>query len=343
MKIIVDAFGGDNAPLAVLQGCEQAVKEYGVTILLTGDETKIKETAAKANISLNQMEISHTDTVITMCDNPVEVVRSLKDCSMARGLKLLAEGQGDAFLSAGSTGAIVVGASRIVKTIPGIKRAAIATVIPSFPGCFMLMDSGANKECRPEMLTQFGIMGSAYMNKILKVEKPRVALINNGAEESKGTALQLEAYAQLKEAPVHFIGNVEGRDLPYGCCDVAVADGFTGNIVLKLYEGLGSAFSKEIKKILYHSTLTKIGGLLVKKQFNAFKATMDYSEYGGAPLLGISKPVIKAHGSSNAKAFKNAIRQARDCVENDVIGEIEESMAQLKAQENAAECEENAQ
>lgn len=268
---------------------------------------------------------------------PTEILKSYKDSSMAVGLKLLAESKGDAFVSAGSTGAFVVGASLIVKRIKGIKRAALAPVIPTVEGRYMLIDCGANAECRPEMLVQFGLMGSAYMNKIMSVNSPRVALINNGTEEHKGAPLQQEAYQQLKGSPLHFVGNIEARQLPLGGCDVAVCDGFTGNIVLKLTEGLSKALIGQVKNILMKNTMTKLAALTLKGGLGEFKKKMDYKEYGGAALLGISKPTIKAHGSSDAKAFKNAIGQAMRFTSQDVIGAIEGYLAEMKAKEQGAE------
>lgn len=333
MKIIADAFGGDNAPVEILKGCAMAVAEYGVEIILTGEEETIRRVAAENSISLERMEIVHAPQVMDMNAEPTEILKSYKDSSMAVGLKLLSEGRGDAFVSAGSTGAFVVGASLIVKRIKGIKRAALAPVIPTVEGRYMLIDCGANAECRPEMLVQFGVMGSAYMNKIMDVQNPRVALINNGAEEHKGTPLQQEAYRQLTSSPLHFVGNIEARHLPQGGCDVAVCDGFTGNIVLKLTEGLSKALIGQIKGILMKNTATKLAALTLKGGLADFKKKMDYKEYGGAALLGISKPTIKAHGSSDAKAFKNAIGQAIRFTKQDVIGSIEEYLAEMKAKE----------
>lgn len=339
MKIIVDAFGGDNAPVEILKGCALAVKELGVEIILTGDEQKIKEAAAQNSISLEKMEIVHASQVISIHDEPTALLKAFSDSSMAVGCKLLSEGRGDAFVSAGSTGALVVGATLIVKRIKGIKRVAISTVIPCKDGCYLLTDAGANAECRPEMLTQFGIMGSIYMKKFLGIENPRVGLVNIGVEETKGTPLQLEAYEQMQKAPFNFIGNIEAREIPYGGCDVAVTDGFTGNVVLKLTEGLGSYLGKQVKAMFTSGPLAMLAALAVKKQISIFKSQMDYKEYGGAPLLGASKLVIKAHGSSDAKAFKNAIRQAVQCCNNDVVGQISSAIAELRAQEKAEAAE----
>ncbi len=333
MRIIVDAFGGDKAPAEILKGCALAVSEYGVDILACGNEKTIREISQSEHISLEHIDITNVERVISVEVDPTEVVKSYDDCTMAVGLRMLANGEGDAFVSAGSTGAVVVGASLYVKRVKGIKRAALATVIPCQDGCYMLVDIGANKECRPEMLAQFGLMGSLYMENIMGVKTPRVGTVNIGAEDSKGLELQKEANAILSQAPVNFIGNVEPRYLPFGCCDVAVCDGFTGNIILKLTEGLGKWFAGELKGIFMEGTKSKIGYLCVKDGVNGFKQKMDYKEYGGAPLMGITKPVIKAHGSSDARAFKNAIRQAKEYTERGVIMQIENSLAMLKTKE----------
>lgn len=333
MKIIVDAFGGDDAPLAVLQGCVLAAKEYGVQILLAGDAEKIRKTARENKLDIAGFEILQADSVITMEDEPTEVIKSLAGCSMAVGLKALAEGRGDAFVSAGNTGALVVGSSFLVGRIKGIRRAALAPLLPSDKGCFMLMDAGANLECRPEMLMQFGVMGSVYMQKIMGVDKPKVGLVNVGTEAGKGTELQTEAYALLQNAPVSFSGNVEARDIPSGVCDVVVADGFTGNVVLKLTEGLGMMFYKNVKAVFLRNLLSKLSAVLVKNGLREFKRKLDYTEYGGAPLMGISKPVIKAHGSSNALAFQNAIRQAKEFCEHQVIEEIKANLPRTKREQ----------
>ena len=310
-----------------------AVEQLGVEIILTGDENKIKAAAAENNISLDGISIMHTESVIDIHEEPTSIIKERSDCSMAIGLKALADGEGDAFVSAGSTGALVVGATFIAKRIKGIKRAALAPVMPTDKGYMMLVDAGANVDCRPEMLVQFGIMGSCYMQRVLGVKSPKVGLINVGAEDTKGREMDIEAYKMLKEAPVNFYGNLEARDIPLGECEVVVSDGFTGNVALKLYEGMGSYFSHTLKDMLMGSFGGKLAALLIMKKIKAFKKKMDYSETGGAVLMGISKPVIKAHGSSNAKAFYNAIRQAKNCVDGDIIGEITKSLELLKKQE----------
>ena len=328
MKVIIDMYGGDNAPKAPILGAAMAAKELGVDIVAVGNEAEMRKICEENDIS--GFEFIDAPMVMPVCAEPTEVMKSYKESSLAVGLRALADGRGDAFVSAGSTGAIVVGATLIVKRIKGIKRAALASVIPGLDRSYMLLDLGANVECRPEMLCQFASMGSIYMNKLEGVKNPEVGLINIGAEESKGGELQKEAYKLLKESDLNFIGNVEPRDLPKGVCDVAVADGWTGNIVLKLTEGLVSAFGKKLKGVMMSSLLTKLGALTMKGALTDFKKSMDYTERGGAPLLGIAKPVIKAHGSSDPKAFINAIRQAKTFYEQDVIGTISAAVAAQK-------------
>jgi len=330
MKIIVDGFGGDNAPLAVIEGCAQAVEAYGVDIVLVGDEQKLEKVFEETGISKERVTIAHAPGVISMEDDPNKIVRDKSDVSMAVGLRMLKEGQGDAFVSAGNTGALVMASSTIVRRIKGIKRAALATQVPTRTGSYMLLDVGANVECRPEMLAQFGIMGSAYIQGLFDKQNPTVGLINIGTEEKKGPPLVTDAFAILKKAPVNFVGNVEARELNNGVCDVAVCDGFTGNIILKLTEGLAKTMMGMIKDALMGTTMGKVGGALIKPSLKSLMGKLDYTEYGGAPLLGLAKPVIKAHGSSDANAFKNAIRQAKIFYEEDVIGKTEAGVAQLK-------------
>ncbi len=337
MTIAIDGFGGDNAPLSVLQGCEMAVKELDVHMIVTGDEQKLKACASENNISLEGITIHHTEDVIAVEDHPQSIMKEHNNCSMAEALKLVANGDADAFVTAGSTGAMVIGSTFIVKRIKGIKRAALAPIIPTAKGPYMLMDSGANIECKSEALVHFAIMGSIYMNKIMGIESPRVGLVNIGAEETKGPEVLVETNKILRESSLNFIGNIEPRQIPFGDCDVAIADGFTGNVILKLTEGLGKMLADKIKGMFMTSTLGKVAGLLVFGKIREFKKSMDYKEAGGAPLMGVSKPVIKAHGSSDGRAFKNAIRQARDFAQRDVIGTITHALAEQKAIEQAEE------
>ena len=256
---------------------------------------------------------------------------------MALGLKKLAAGEGDAFISAGNSGALIVGATLIIKRIKGIKRVAFSPVIPKKEGFFMLIDSGANVDCKPEMLQQFGIMGSIYVNKVMGVENPRVALANIGTEEHKGGELQHEAFRLLKESPVNFIGNIEAREIPYDAGDVIVADGFTGNCILKLYEGVAMCMMGLIKDIFTKNLKNKIAASLILSDMKELKKHMDYNEYGGAPIMGASKPVFKAHGDSKAKTFKNALRLTKAYVEGNVVDEITRSVAALKEAKTISE------
>ncbi len=330
MKVIIDAFGGDNAPLEIVKGVSAAITEYGVTAVLCGDEKTLRNLMNEHNIPLTGIEFMQADSIMPVEADPTEVLKSYANSSMAVGLKLLADGGGDAFVTAGSTGAVVVGASLIVKRIKGVKRPALAPIIPDATGSHMVIDIGANVECRPEMLVQFAIMGSTYMETFVGVKNPRVGLVNIGTEDTKGQDLHIETNKLLKSAQINFIGNIEARDLPLGGCDVAVTDGFVGNIILKHTEGMAKFFAIELKQMLLGSFTSKIAALILKKNIGNFKKKLDYTEHGGTPLIGISKPVIKAHGSSNAKAVKNAIRQAKNMCDNKVIEKIEESLARSK-------------
>lgn len=335
MKIIVDAFGGDNAPLEVIKGCVKAVSELGVEIILTGSREKIEKCAADNGLSLSGIEIAHTDDVFDIHEKPGEIVKSGKNTSMGLGLQLLADGRGDAFVSAGSTGALVMGATFIVKRIKGIKRVAPSPVLPGDKGSFILLDAGANTECRPVMLAQFAVMGSAYMEKVMGVKNPKAALLNIGAEETKGRELEIESYKLLKDSGLNFVGNIEPRDLPKGEVSVVVTDGFTGNVVLKLYEGMGSFFARKLRWIF--SGAGTIGALFSMKKINSFKEQMDYRKVGGSALLGVRKPVIKAHGSSDSTAFFNAVRQAKQCVDGNVTKVIEDYACRLAGSDKNGE------
>ena len=329
--------GGDNAPLAAIEGAVQAVKELGVTVVLSGDSAQIQQLASAHSLSLDGIELLHADDVITMEDQPTEITKSKKNCSMAVGFQALADGKGDAFVSAGNSGALLVGATMIPRRIKGIKRAAMAPVLPTADGWAILMDAGANVECRPEMLMQFAMMGSAYMEKVMGIPQPKVALINNGTEECKGRELEQQTFALLQKSGLNFCGNMEARDVPSGKYHVLITDGFTGNIVLKLYEGMAKFFAGKLKEMF--KGVGKIGALFIMSKLNAFKDSVDYKKVGGAVLLGISKPVIKAHGSSNGTAFFGAIKQAKKCVDTKVVESITTSLAEQKA---AASAEEDA-
>lgn len=326
MKIIIDAQGGDNAPLEIIKGSMLAVDEYGIETLLVGNEEQIHTCAKDNNIVLKNTEIVNTTEVITMHDDAKSVLKAKPDSSMSVGFKLLNDGKGDAFVSAGNTGAITVGATLITKRIKGIKRPAIASVMPSAKKPILLMDCGANAECRADFLYQFGMMGSLYMKHILKYDNPRVALANNGTEETKGTPTVKEAYELMKNATYNFVGNIEGRQIPFGDADVIVADGFTGNLILKTYEGVAKVLMNNVKDAFMKNIVSKISYLGVKSGIDDLKKQFDYKEYGGAVLLGVRKPVIKAHGSADARTFKNAIKQAVWFLETNLIEEIEKAL-----------------
>ena len=335
MKIIVDAFGGDNAPLEIIKGSVQAADEFGYEIVLVGDENKIKEVSGQNDISLDSVSIVNAPDVISMEDEPMEIMKSKNNSSMAKGLQMLANGEGDAFVSAGNSGALCAGATLIVKRIKGIKRCAFAPIIPKSNGSFMLIDSGANAECRPEMLRQFAIMGSIYMQNVMVVDNPRVGLVNIGTESTKGDELRYETFRLLKDTNVNFIGNIEARDIPDDIADVVVTDGFTGNVILKLYEGLAKAVFGKFKNILTKDYKSKIAAALIKNDIKELKNSMDYNKQGGAPLIGISKPVFKAHGSSNAETIKNAIRLSGEYVKRNVVGIISDYINEYKTQKES--------
>ncbi len=327
MKIIADVMGADNSPDVMIVSAVRAVKELSVEMILVGDETEIRRVMSQKGLSDEGISIVNAEDVITMHDEPISI-RKKPNSSLAVALDLLKNGEGDALVSAGNSGALLVGATLFVRCIKGIRRAAMAPVMPVKNGMLMIVDSGANTECKPEMLEQFAVMGSIYMKNVLGLKSPRVGLANNGAEETKGTELYVETHKLLKEnKKINFVGNVEGRGIPMGECDVAVCDGFTGNLILKTYEGCGKMFAGEIKDMFKKNIITKLGALFVMGGLNDLKKRMDYKEIGGAVVLGISKPVIKAHGSSDEKAFFGAIRQAVNFVSTNVISQIAEEMA----------------
>ncbi len=334
MRIVIDAFGGDNAPLEIVKGAAAASNECGVDITLVGDKAVIERCIAENDLKFSgELIIVHSEDVISMHDEPTSILKAHKDCSMAMAFRELSEGRADAFVSAGSTGAVIVGGTLIVKRIKGIKRPALGGLIPAPGGkYYMLMDMGANAECRPEMLCQFGTMASAYMENVVGIKNPKVGLLNIGTEDTKGDTLRQETYKLMSEAPYNFVGNVESREMPKGVCDAVVTDGFTGNIALKLIEGTSITLFKLIKGAMMKNLLNKIAALIIKKDLYALKSMMDSSEVGGAPLLGVRKPVIKAHGNSDARAIKNAIRQAADIAKRDVVGTITSNISVSEAE-----------
>ena len=327
MRIVVDAYGGDNAPVEIIKGASDASNQFNCEITLTGKKSEIEQIIVDNALSFNgNLIIVDTDDVISMHDDPTTILKAHSDSSMALAFKELCESRADAFVSAGSTGAIVVGGTLMVKRIKGIKRPALGGLIPSPDGHYMLMDMGANSECRPEMLAQFGVMASVYLEKVEGISNPKIGLLNIGSEDTKGDELRVEAYKLLKQAPINFVGNIESREMPKGIFDAVITDGYTGNIALKLIEGTSITLFKMIKTMLYKSVFNKLAALVLKKDLYSLKSMMDSSEIGGAPLLGVLKPVIKAHGSSDAKAIKNAIRQAIIFTEKNVIETISENI-----------------
>ncbi len=328
MKIAIDAFGGDNAPDEVVKGAVDAVKEYGVDIVLTGDTKKLDECFERLGLSKEHITFEQADGVIEIEDNPKMILKEKKNCSMGVAMQMVADGRADAMISAGSTAALVMGGTLIVKRIKGVKRPSLTPVMPGLNNMYILLDGGANVDCRPDMLRQFAVMGSVYMNKIMGVDNPKVGLLNVGAEEEKGRELEQETYALLKNSTLNFTGNVEARNAALGEVDVVVTDGFTGNIYLKTVEGMGKFMKASLKKIFLRNLGTKIGAMFTMKGIKEISKQMDYRETGGSPLLGTAKPVLKAHGSSDALAFKNAVRQAKDFVERNVIAEMEKVLSE---------------
>ena len=340
MKIILDAMGGDNAPKAPVLGAIEAVKLYGADIVLVGRGEEILEVLKENGMDTlpEGIEIAHADDVGDMHDDPATVLHKRKNSSMVIGLKMLADGKGDAFVSAGSTGALLTGATLIVKRVRGIRRASMAPAMPTKTGKKVIVcDCGANAECTPEFLLQFGIVASAYAKYTLGVENPRVGLLNIGAEDSKGTQLQKDAYVLLKEAGekglLNFTGNVEARDVPLGAVDVVVSDGFNGNILIKTIEGTAMFMGSMLKRMFKKNLGSKIGYLLCKSGVKDLMKLLDYREIGGTQFLGIKKPVIKAHGSSDALAFRNAVQQAMTAAESNFTVQLEKDLAALKGSE----------
>ena len=332
MKIILDAMGGDNAPQAAVEGAVLAAQHYGCDILLVGDRARVEPILAGREPQ--HITLVHASEVVEMEDKPSTVLRQKKDSSMAVGLRLLAEGQADAMISAGSTGALLTGATLITKRIHGIRRAAMAPVIPTTTGQAVLIDCGANAECTPEYLVQFAYLGNFYAQQVLGLAKPRVGLLNIGAEDSKGTDLQKQTLARLRQAAeeghLHFIGNIEAKEAIKGGCDVIVTDGFSGNILLKTMEGVGSFAGSALKGMFKKNLLTKLAALAVMPGLNDFKAKLDPNKVGGTAFIGIARPVIKAHGASNAEAIENAIGQAAAFARSGLIEKIEENVNLMK-------------
>ena len=324
--IVVDGMGGDHAPKAVVEGCVQALQKADIKIIITGRESEIKAELAKHKYDVSRLSVIHTEEVISPNEAPVMALRKKKDSSLVRAMNLVKNGEADALISAGSTGALMAGATLILGRIRGVDRVALAPVMPGKNAAFMVIDAGANVDCKPNYLVQFALMGKVYFENVLGVKNPSVGLVNIGAEEEKGNELTKAAFPLLKESGFNFAGNVEPRDVSSGDVNVLVCDGFVGNTILKMYEGVASNIFSMLKVEIMSSFRSKVGGILLKPVFDRFKKKFDYSEYGGTAFLGAKGICIKAHGSSNAKAFKNAIRQAKDCYDKDIISKIENEL-----------------
>ncbi len=325
MKIAVDVMGGDNAPKAIIEGCIEAVKEYDIDIYLVGLKMDIDKNLGP-HINNTKIHIIEAREVITNDDAPVNAIRRKKDSSLVLGLQMVKDNNCDAFLSAGNTGAFLAGSLLRVGRIKGIDRPALAPILPSTKGSYMLLDAGANVDCKPINIFQFALMGSIYMEKIAGIVSPKVGLLSNGSEEGKGNELTKQSFELLKESNLNFIGNIEARDIVNGICDVCVCDGFVGNIVLKNTEGLASGIMSMIREEINKSFASKIGAVFMKNSFIGLKKRFDYKEYGGAPFLGINGIMVKAHGSSDKKAIKNAIRQAKLLYDSNYIQLINEGI-----------------
>lgn len=325
MRIIVDVLGGDNSPNAVILGAVNALEAADdFSIILSGDEWTVKEQLQVIGYVGDRITVLHAPEEISCNESPTVAIKRKKESSLVKALRAVADGEADAIVSAGSTGAVLAGATLIVKRIKGILRPGLAPILPSEKGPFMLIDCGANVDCKPEYLQQFAIMGSAYMSKVMGIENPRVGLINNGVESKKGNELTKATYSILEETPgINFVGNAEAREIMTGAFDVLVCDGFVGNVVLKYTEGLAMSLVNMLKVELMGDTRSKLGAAISKPAYRRFKKRMDYTEYGGAPLLGINGGIIKAHGSSDAKAIKMAILQAREYL----VGNVTETIS----------------
>ena len=340
MRIILDAMGGDNGAVEFVKGAYLALSKCDVEIALVGDEKELSSLMKQEDPDgkfADRITVIPASEVVEMHDDPLSSMKQKPDSSMTVALRALADGKGDAVVSSGNTGALLTQATLIVKRIRGIRRAALAPIIPTATGVSVLIDSGANAECTPEYLYQFALMGSAYSELALGVKSPKVGLLNNGSEDHKGDELHREAYKLLKtageEGKINFIGNIEGRDGPLGVADVVVADGFSGNIYLKTIEGVGMYFARELKGMFMSSLKGKIAGLMVKKNISGFKKKIDYNDAGGAPLLGVRKPVIKAHGSTKASSVYHCIVQALEYAASPIAETLAECLKEGNAKD----------
>ncbi|MCL1982551.1 MAG: phosphate acyltransferase PlsX [Clostridiales bacterium] len=331
MKIILDGMGGDNAPEAIVEGAAMASRLVNHEIIIVGDEKRIREELSKHKSDHRKISLAHASEAITSEDAPVRAVRSKKDSSMVVGLNMLRDGKGDVFISGGNTGALMAGGLFILGRVQGIDRPAIASAYPIMgQGISLLVDAGANAECKPNNLLEFATMGSIYMEKVLKVKSPTVGLVNIGTEEGKGTTVIKAAHELLSKSDINFIGNVEAREIPKGACDVIVCDGFVGNVILKLTEGLAWNIFKLIRAKFTKGATAKMGAVLLGGKMKELRKEVDYSEYGGAPILGLKKPVVKMHGSSGANGVKNTILKAIPFAEENVVSKIQNSVVEIE-------------
>jgi glycerol-3-phosphate acyltransferase PlsX len=333
MRLAVDGMGGDFAPDAVIEGCVEALREHDLHIIITGPEDLIRRKLSEYSYPKDKITVVNATEVISPNEEPVKALKRKKDSSLVKALNLVKAGEADAILSAGSTGALMAGASLIIGRIKGIKRVALAPVMPGKNAPFMIVDAGANVDCKPQYLLQFALMGKIYFENILQVPNPSVGLVNIGAEEEKGNELTKETHKLLKQTDFNFVGNIEPRDVPKGDVNILVCDGFVGNTILKTYEGVASTIFSMLKEEIMSSFTNKLGGLLLKSVFSRFKKKFDYTEYGGSAFLGSNGIVIKAHGSSNAKAFKNAIKQAVSSYDSKIVDKIREELGKLNINE----------
>jgi glycerol-3-phosphate acyltransferase PlsX len=326
MKVVLDAMGGDHAPPVAVEGGVWAAREYGIEVILVGREEDVRRELAKHDTSGLSLPIVHASQVIEMEEHPAAAVKAKKDSSMVVGMDLVKRGEADAFVSAGNSGGVMAAALFRLGRIRGIKRPALSTIYPTTPGLCFMLDVGANTDCKPEYLLQFACMGVAYAERVLGIVNPRVGIVSNGEEEGKGSILVQEAYQMLKKSGLNFIGNVEGKDIPAGMADVVVTDGFTGNVIGKLSEGLAESLLYVIKEEIKKSPIATVGALLARPAFEQVRKRLDYAEFGGAPLLGVDGVVIVAHGRSNAKAIKNAVRVTKQAVEGGMLAAIKEGL-----------------
>lgn len=327
MKIIVDTMGGDRGPIEIIKGALDAIDEYGIDVILVGDQILLESELKKTSYPKDKVEIIDAKDVITNEDDPSMAIRRKKDSSMIVGAKALVEGLGDGFISTGNTGALLATGIFVVKRIEGIDRAALSVLYPTLKGFSLLLDAGANVDCKPEYLYQFALMGSIYMENVMNIKSPTIGLLNIGVEKGKGNQLVKDTYEILEKSDLNFIGNIEGRELPSGAADIIVADGFAGNIALKLTEGMAISIFSILKDELTKNVKSKLGALLLGPGLRSIKNKMDYREYGGAPLLGTNKPIVKAHGSSDALAIKNGINQLKKFIDGDVINIIKNNIS----------------